>query len=121
MRSKERQATTQTELDQAIKDEVIPILSTDSKFNISAAKVVSSIPPVRRRPIFTTFRVAGKRFIAIPCNRNDVQILDDEGNNYGTWLEKDDFATRWRKHEADIVGRAYLEVFRGETTACDVV
>lgn len=42
--------------------------------------------------VFETFRIGGKKFLAIPRNDQEaVYIIDDNGNGYGGWYSAASF------------------------------
>ena len=65
-------------------------------------------------PIFTTWRHAGVRFLALKKG-NVVRVIDEQGHHYGSWFDVDEFRTRQRKRElinsSGIIGKAVLSIY----------
>jgi hypothetical protein len=71
-----------------------------------------------KRRTFETFRIRGRRFLAIPINRDDVAIMDEEGNNYGAWQDESHFSEKYRDGEESPIGRCYPQTAHGENLSC---
>lgn len=91
-----------------------------SNFRSSYLSAIVGVEPVKMlRKTFETFRVRGKRFLAIPKNMNgEVAIMDDEGNNYGAWQESVHFSDKYRKGETGEIGRCFPQIGHCENLAC---
>lgn len=46
--------------------------------------------------IFETWSIKGTRFLSVPADQG-VRIIDQAGNNYGTWFSVDEFKKRCAK------------------------
>jgi hypothetical protein len=59
---------------------------------------------------FTVWRFVGKQYLAAPAP-NGVHIIDEEGNNYGAWMDIERFRERQREGgEWSPLGRAMVQV-----------
>ncbi len=47
-----------------------------------------------KEKIFTTWKFRGVNFLAHPWIDNSIQICDENGNNYGSWLSLDNFRAK---------------------------
>lgn len=61
-------------------------------------------------PPFQTFVRGGAKYLAVPTERVSVHIIDEKGNNYGSWSDVASFDEYRKKHDSCVIGKARLEV-----------
>jgi len=61
----------------------------------------------QQQPAFTHFRLAGVKYLAIPHSYG-VFILDDQGNNHGTWMSIKSFKSAKCEGLGTVCGKAAL-------------
>ena len=61
-------------------------------------------------PAWTTFRIKSTRFLAVDRD-SGWHIVDQDGGNFGSWLDLRAFAARFRRHEPGLcLGRAAVSI-----------
>lgn len=62
---------------------------------------------------FETFTKDGKRFLAFENGAGSVQVISEDGENYGSWNDAGHFRDHYpkgRTYSATVLGRAGLRV-----------
>jgi hypothetical protein len=68
---------------------------------------------------FTTWKFAGKQYLAAPAS-NGVHIIDEDGDNYGSWTDIERFRKRQSEGwEWSPLGKAMVQVILSNITVTD--